>query len=496
MADDGEPLFDTALANGDIDYFAVNVESLKYFAFVLPFSIQTWRPVIQQSEDIRNGCRGTRGADVVTDDYLELFQGGGTNNFAQTVILNFAGKPVRQEAEISDVRILYIRDGNPTCLTVDDDGFLVSSNCKLGEQVSGILCFMYEGEVNTIEVEHIGCSVPPGNDQLAYLKFSVFVDVVGCGHTRQITCESFDTLNRVIDSSVEVITFGCIKDGLHFKTYEPAVVFDAQILKVSCSSLRRINSDSTIKTSHEIDIDMFQENVNLIVENDMDVGFQNHIYLKQEHYNTHYEMRFESIGYPIHVFRFSFTKLFDDISRSRFSTASMRTEREFVCGDLGDPKHLNVKAVGIKTFDNLQPRNSGYYRIQLNHDLDLNPVLVDRDRSTNCTLVHPFSIECTPTCNMSVPMSHTFKMHCVINHHVITKRSEFKFDQVPVEIKFMKYEHSPDVGFNQLSQCEFNTIVEYFLYYKFEFDHMTWNTDMRYLAVDFQLYTVQLWNEG
>ena len=496
LLDDGEPLFTFNLPNGQVDYFSVNVDSFKYFAFILPFSIITSKPVFQQQQEVREGCRETRRADVVTDEYLEMFQAGGTNNFAQSVILNFAGAPRRQSATISDTRILYFLDGDPGCLFVDNDGRLVNSQCNLGEQVSGIMCFMYEGEINSIEVEHTGCSIPANDDQTAYLEFSVTVDVVGCLLSRFVTCESYDTANQVIRDSIEEISFGCIKNGEHNKMYQPKVILEAQIVKVRCYALRRINSESTIKISDEIEIDRFQEDLRLIVTDELDVGDDNHIYMKQSDYGSSFAFAFETIGYPVHTFRFSFLELFGDPDASFFSPRGIQTSRHFVCGQFGSPRNVNVKAIGTKRFNYLEPRNTGLYTVQLNHDMESNPLLQGRDIYANCTLVHPYSIECAPTCNLSVPISHTFHMQCVISHHVFTQRNEFKKDYVPVSMKFMKYEKSADIGSSMLSQCEYNTLVESSLYHDYSFDSITWNTIERSIVIDFQIYTVQLWNSG
>ena len=465
----------------------------RYFVFILPYSIDTSYPALQQISEVKKGCRSIRGADVASNTYLQLFQAGGINKFTQTVILNFLQIPKRLDAHVEDKYIVFIKDGYVWCMYVEDGTVnLVLVSCPTGAPSAGILCFMTDGESNTIEMKHTGCSVNSSDDTIGSLDYEIFVDVVGCGHMRNLECSAYDDFGNVLFH--DAIRFGCRSSNEFFKNYNLVVTTQAQVTSIRCSLTRRVYMDIPIDSSVVFQVNRFQEDLQLQVDGTKVVRDHHYIYLMSEDYGHPYEIKFSSIGYPVSYYMYKFTQFNQNPEDSLLLADGMKSTLHLVCGELGNSTDINVRVDGVKRIPNLTPMDSGLYTFVLNTNLR------GRERNESCTLVHPYSIQCQNTCPEPVAVSQPFVSECTINHHMFAASVPFiNQDEVPVRMVFKKAEHSRDlepIVYEKLSQCEFENIVEKPLFYSNRINYIQWNFLERNATVRFTIFATQPWHVG
>ena len=327
------------------------------------------------------------------------------------------------------------------------------------------------------------------------IELQVLAVLMGARLPRNLTCTARDFNNAEIGQPQIVTVWN--RQVQRFKVH---MCFDdgVQISKVACFANRKFvtSEENPLIAVDELEfpteLDEMQgveiQLEGLDREEDQAAKISNVYYLNERDYNKEYQIVMTTSGYPLGEFSESFEKKYN--SKSPPSKDNVVTQRKFVCD--GEKSHkIKIDSIGTRTFDNLIPDDSGKYHFSVD------TVSSSFVSSVAVELVHPFKIQCDPSCGQEsrTLIGRPYEIACSVNHHLLSKASEFaKENKAPLKIKIGKIDSTDDLGMNP---CEYNLPVETTLTSKhgspdiLKFDEMN-----RKLDIKFRIKSFQPWHEG
>ena len=463
------------------------------FVSAISYSRDPDMSLLSQVADMKDACDKERKAFLLKSEDIDYFQMGDTNPLIQSVIYLYKNAWFQRDISDEIYGTVYHND-NPRCISVNSKTNFIENNlCPENVTLTGLLCYANEGQILELKLEAISCIDTDPTNRMISIEYRLQANIVGCLNNRIVTCMAVYQNGKDVPGTM----------SSHVLTCKNNVTFDV-ILKAEdpyaflmCTGMKYFET----ALSPNITVVEYLPNMEptLRVHNSTVAGTSNNkIYLDQSDYSSPFDVILVSEGFPAPEIEYSFEKMFENPLQNQ-TTEELSDKQAFCFSSQQFPIAVNIVNRVKLTFDPLEPKHSGKYHVFIRPAFNGSSI----PPPTFFELVHPFSIQCSPTCPDKVYLGPHFKVQCAVNHHLITRNDLFDTnDQMPLNITI-----SRKVTFltgkalstlsDEINPLEFNTALGSRLAkQKLRDESFKVDSENRNLSFDFVIYSVQIWNSG